>query len=370
MTLTFQDVEKLAAATSPKERIDVAGKVAENFARGIMTGREKDAAIEIFRLLVRDAEVKVRKVLGMQLRACKELPHDIALTLAQDVDVVAAPMLEYSTVLEEADLIAIIRSSRRTAKLSAVARRERVSLRLSDLLLEAYDPIVSATLFRNRGAEISEAGILGTIGLMATEESVIDALVERGGLPLSCVEKIFTSVSTDMKRRLAAQYHVSRHLIEGKMEYAREWATLGTISSAEDQNVEELVRGMLEQRKLTSSIVVRSLCTGDLRFFEHSMAALTGVPIANTRELMRDYGDGGFQSLYRQSPLPPAYYPAVKKLLDVTFEATENGKVVPSDFSKLVVDGITSRGYDKSVEYMPLLLAIIQGSANELASVH
>lgn len=370
MTLTFQDVEKLAAATSPKERIDVAGKVAENFARGLMTGREKDAAIEIFRLLARDAEVKVRKVLGMQLRACNDLPHDIALVLAQDVDAVAVPMLEYSWVLEEADLVAIIRSSRRTAKLGAIARRERVSLRLSDLLLEACDPVVSATLFRNRGAELGEEGILNTIGLMASEDSVIDALVERGGLPLSCVEKIFTSVSLEMKRRLAARYHVSRHLIEGKMEYAREWATLGAAGAAEDENVEELVRGMLERRKLTSSIVVRSLCTGDLRFFEHSMAALAGVPVNNARELMRDYGDGGFLSLYRKSPLPPAYYPAVKKLLDVTFEATQNGKQVPEDFSKLVVDGITSRGYDKSVEYMPLLLAIIQGNANELASVH
>ncbi len=370
MTLTFQDVEKLAAATSSKDRIDVAGKVAENFARGLMNGREKDVAIEIFRLLARDAEVKVRRILGVQLRACKDLPPDIAMTLAKDEDIVAAPMLEYSSVLEEADLIAIIRSSRRTAKLAAIARREQVSSRVSGLLLEACDPVVSTTLFRNRGAEIPEEGLLNTINLMASEESVIDALVERGGLPLSCVEKIFTSVSVEMKRRLAAQYHVSRHLIEGKMEYAREWATLGTIASAEDQNVEELVRGMLEQRKLTSSIVVRSLCTGDLRFFEHSMAALAGVPVTNARELMRDFGEGGFQSLYRQSPLPPAYYPAVKKLLDVTFEATDNGKSVPANFSKQIVDGITSRGYDKSVEYMPLLLAIIQGSANELTSVH
>jgi uncharacterized protein (DUF2336 family) len=127
---------------------------------------------------------------------------------------------------------------------------------------------------------------------------------------------------------------------------------------------------MHAQRKLTSSIVIRSLCVGDLRFFEHAMAELTDVPLDNVRRLMLDAGPNGFKALYRLSPLPPAYYDAVKKLLDLALDATHNGHEHPEDFSKRMIDNIISNGYDLSIEYMPLLLAIIKGNASELTSIH
>lgn len=370
MALTFQDVERLAAANAPRERINIATKVSEGFARRALDGRQKDIAIEIFRLLVRDAEVKVREALSLTLRSSIDLPRDIVLRLAQDEDSVAIHMLEFSPVLEEEDLLALIRASRRTARSAAIARRKYVPMPVSEALLEVTDPVVAADLFINPGAMIDEPLLLLAIERLADQESVIDALVERGNLPVSCIEKIFTTVSVQMKRRLASRFNMSRHLLEGRMEYAREWATLGATVRAEEENVESLVRRLLAERKLTSAIVVRSLCMGDLRFFEHAMAALAGLPVENARQLLMDKGELGFQAIYRQSPLPPSYYPAVKKLLDVTFDASQRGVTTPEDFSKRVVDGIISGGYDKSVQYMPLLLAIIQGSASELASVH
>lgn len=365
MNITFQDVARLAKTRSPRERVGIAEKVAEGYANGSMSAREKDIAIEIFRVLMRDAEIKVREILSQHLKESSDIPHDVALTLARDVETVAIPMLEFSEVLGETDFATIIRLSRNLGKLSAIARRRYVSYEVSDMLLSMEEPELSSALFRNRNANIHEDSILRQIELMAEEESVIDALIERGGLPLSCVEKMFTATSRHIRERLVERYHVSRHLIEGRLEYAREWATLGAATLGDEKDVGALVRHMQEQRKLTSSVVVRSLCVGDLRFFQHAMGLFAGVPVENVRNLMLDGGVAGFESLYKRSPLPPAYYPAVRKLLDVIFHVTDDGHSTPDDFAKRVVEEIQARGYDKSIEYMPVMLAIIQGNASE-----
>lgn len=370
MQLSRSDVERLARATSAKARVDVAGKVADSYAKGHLGGKEKDVAVEIFRLLARDAEVRVREQLSKHLHACEDLPHDVALKLAHDIEQVSIPVLEFSNVLGDTDLISVIQSSHQLAKLSAVARREIVTEYVSDALLSTRQDSVAVTLMENTGAEISEHSLLHTVEAMADRESVIEAMMERGGLPLVCVEKIFMTVSTELKKKLAAQYHMSRHLIEGKLEYAREMTTLGVSGRSDGVNVEALVKHMHNQRKLTSSIVIRGLCVGDVAFFEHAMAELTDVPLENVRRLMLDAGPNGFKALYRLSPLPPAYYEAVKKLLDLALEATHNGNERPEDFSARIIDNIVMNGYDLSIEYMPLLLAIVKGNASEFSSLH
>lgn len=370
MNLTQLDVEKLAQGASVRARIDVAAKVAENFAQGRLGGREKDIAIDILRLLVRDAEIRVRAQLSQQLQSCSELPRDVALQLAQDVEEVSVPLLEFTEVLDEEDFLAIIEASEAVAKLEAIARRQYVSDGMSDALLRKGHEPLTRTLLANKGAFIAERSLLHTIETMATNGSIIEAMMERGGLPVACVEKIFLTVSRGMKEKLAKRYHVSRHLVEGKIEYAREMTTLGVASLGDKVKVEALVKQMHRQHRLTSSVIIRSLCMGDLRFFEQALAELTAVPVENIRQLMRDAGPNGFQSLYRLSPLPPAYYAAVKKLVDMVLEITHNGQKRPANFSQRIVDEISQNGYDLSIEYMPLLLEIIKGNTSEFSSIH
>lgn len=368
--LSPMDVEQLAYAASPHTRADVAGKVAQSYADGTLGGREKDLAIEIFRMLVRDVEVKVREALSHHLKTATDLPYDIVLRLAHDVGQVSAPMLEFSALLDDEALVEIVESSHELVKLLAVAKREVVHEEVSDALLASMQDHVARTLFLNRGALIREETLLWVIEQMSSHESVVDALMQRGGLSVTCVEKIFLTVSDYMKKQLIEKYNISRHLVEGRIEYAREWATLGMAQRSSVENVEALVRHLHEQHKLTSSIVIRSLCVGDLRFFEYAMACLTGVPVDNACLLIRDAGDLGFRSLYRQTPLPPVYYGAVSKVLEITLDVSRNGRDFPNDFCRQVVDNIISRGYDQTVEYMPLLLAIIKGNASEPSRIH
>src|SRR3546814_9519942 len=70
----------------------------------------------IFRRLVADAEVLVRQALAANLKTTADLPHDLAVALARDVDSVSLPVLKYSEVLTDDDLIEIVQIGRASCR--------------------------------------------------------------------------------------------------------------------------------------------------------------------------------------------------------------------------------------------------------------
>ncbi len=84
--LTEADLERLMCDPSPEVRAGTVGKIASHFGSGEFSDSERRLAEEIFRILARDVEVRVREALSVHLKECPQIPHDIALSLAKDVD--------------------------------------------------------------------------------------------------------------------------------------------------------------------------------------------------------------------------------------------------------------------------------------------
>ncbi len=107
--LTRADVERLLTDPSPRTRARTTAKIAAQFDARMLSPAERRVAEDIFRTLVKDAGILVREALAAHLKSTPDLPHDVALALAKDVDSVALPMLKFSEVLTEEDLIEIVR---------------------------------------------------------------------------------------------------------------------------------------------------------------------------------------------------------------------------------------------------------------------
>jgi len=108
LSLSHDYVAQLLSEPSPENRAATAENVGEFYADGEPSEAEKAIAQDIFRAMVRDAEVRVREALAQTLKESPDLPSDVARTLAADVDSVALPVIEYSQVLTDEDLIEIL----------------------------------------------------------------------------------------------------------------------------------------------------------------------------------------------------------------------------------------------------------------------
>jgi len=323
--LSEADVKRLLTDRSAETRVVTAGKIAGEFSTGRLGPRERALAIEIFRIMVQDAELRVRLTLSEQLKQCTDLPRDVARTLANDVEQVALPMLEFTTVLTDADLIEIIACLSR-AKQRVIARRAAVSAAVSAALVDQGDADVAAHLVANRGATIEEPDLLKLVETHGADEDVMRPLIDRSELPLPVAEKLVHRASEEMRRRLVERHNLSDVLAASLARQSREKVTVGMLTpGTDDAEVERIVDHLRANGRLTPSLMLRTLCEGDLRFFEAAMAALAGIPWLNASRLIHEAGSRGLAALCRAAGLPDNLYPAFHAGLMVVKETEFDG---------------------------------------------
>ncbi len=326
--LTEEDVRRLKADRTARTRETTAAKVADQFSHGQLSDSEREIAEEIFRFLVRDVAVKVREALCQHLKECRNVPHDVALSLARDVESVALPMLESSVVLSDEDLIEIVRSQS-PAKQKAVARREEVSEQVSEALIDTENEEVVTTLVENTNAEIGEQAMQKVVETFPDNGVVQGILVQRPELPISVAERLVGLVSYTMRQHLIDHYDFPIDETGDVVKQTRERATLSLIGTSENlEKVRRLVRQLFANGHLTPSILLRSMSMGKLIFFEVAMAELAKVPIMTVRTLLYEQGSHGFSSIYQRAGLPslllPAFQAAVGAILKTESEGTRN----------------------------------------------
>ena len=323
-SLSQSDVARLLAEPSPHVRAEVAGKLAAEIDSPRLTDAELKLAQDIIGIMAKDIEATVRTALSQSLRGAARLPHAVALRLANDIEAVALPVLTYSPVLTDQDLVDVVKEGS-SAKQEAIAGRPHVSEKVSDMLIAEAGEKAVATLMGNITAHISETGLGKAVDRFKESEIVKSSMVKRDSLPVTVAERLVTLVSEQLKDYLVSHHELPPAMAADLVLQSRERSVINLNSGANDQDVEKLVAQMHANKRLTSSIVLRALCMGDLAFFEAAVAVLANVPLLNARILIHDAGRLGLKSLYVKSGLPPRLLPAVRVAIEVVRETPMDG---------------------------------------------
>ena len=349
--LSAADVERLAANPSPGARVETAAKLAGDYGRASLTEAERELAQEIFRLMLRDAEVRVREALSINLKSNPLIPHDVAMALASDVESVAIPMLEASDVLTTEDLIEIVRSQK-PGKQMAIANRRTVHADVADALVENSAVEAVAKLVGNPGAHLTEPCIHRVVDRFGDKEAVQKPLINRPVLPVTVAERLVTRVASHLRGELLSRHKISPDLAADIILQSRERATVGLAMSASDDEVAALVGQLAINNRLTSSLVLRAICMGNLKFFEHAITRLAGVPIANTRLLIHDRGGAGLETLCKRAELPKGIFPALKAAVSVIGETDFDGSDGELErYSRRVIERVLTQYEMLGVEF-------------------
>ncbi len=360
--LRDEDVARLLANPTADIRAEIAGKIASQHPD--LSASQRQMAEEIFRLMVKDAEVRVREALARQLKENPLVPHDVALTLARDVEAVALPILQFSEVLTDEDLVEIVRSQG-AEKQVAVAKRAHVSAHLADALVGTHDENVVATLVSNEGAELSETTLQKVVEEFGGSDAVGEPLIKRRSLPVTVAERLMTRVSENLREALMRRPDVSAETATHLLIQARELAVLGLADA--DTDVLKLVDHLYRNGRLTPSIILRAVCMGDMTFFEASVAKLARIKLENARTLIHDAGKRGFEALFDKAGLPKPFFRAMRAAVDVMTEMEYDGG--PNDrerFSRRMIERILTQYGDLGVEFENDDLEYLLAKVNQL----
>lgn len=364
--LTEEDVSKLLKNPSGDVRAETAAKLAREFDSSKLGERERTLAEEIFRLMVRDAEVRVRESLSEHLKANPMVPHDVAIALAKDVSSVSLPVLRFSEVLTDEDLIEIV-NSHDEGKSIAIAERPSVSASVAEALVETNDENVVARLVSNDGADISEKTFERVVENFGDKESVQKGMVNRSKLPVTISERLVSIVSEHLKEQLVTKHELPNALATDLFLQAREKATLGLSEDSTEAQLESMVQQMHRSGRLTPSILLRSLSMGDIRFFEAAMAEMAGVQLVNVRVLIHDSGDLGLKGLYNKTGLPEQMFPIFRCAVEVSDETDYDGREQDRErYSRRMIERIMTQYEELGIEIDSDDIDYLLGKMNEL----
>ncbi|MBM3521765.1 MAG: DUF2336 domain-containing protein [Alphaproteobacteria bacterium] len=356
--LSLQDVERLLSDGSPHARAATATKIATLVDMPSLGAQQRRDLQVVLNLFARDAEIMVRAALAEQLKSSPNLPVELAARLARDTIEVATPILASSDVLTD-DLLVEIIAAGDAGKQLAIAGRSTVSATVSEVLIEKGQEVAVARLAGNDGAQIADGGFERMLERFANSETVATGLANRQKLPPTIAEKVIARVSNRLSADLVARHALPERVADQLVDQAREKATAGYAAMVgEAEASRALARQMHQNGKLTSTIVLRSLCMGDLPFFEAAMSIKAGIPLASTQTLIHDVGGRGIKAITERAQLPTAFLPAVRAAVGAILETDYDG--MPGDrvrFMKRVIERVLTQVEEVGAETLDYLLA-------------
>ncbi|MBE6452410.1 MAG: DUF2336 domain-containing protein [Alphaproteobacteria bacterium] len=342
--LTKQDIRILAEDPKPANKAIIAQKVSNYYKNSPISSLGINLAEDIFRIMLKDAEEKVRQALSESLKNCKSLPKDIINSIINDSDNVASPFLQHYPNLSNEDIVRILNIPS-IAKQKAVALRLNLPPEISQYIVDKCPEEIVSTLISNETANISEQTYAAILQKYKQSTKIKERLVMRTELPTSVIEKIANTLSEELKKRLILSHNMPVDLASDIIEDVKEKATLKISEDySSDKQIEELVHQLYSSNRLTPNLVVRSICMGDLKFFEYSIVYLSNTPILEVRKtLFTPSADFMVRNLLRKAFIPKSMFPAVfsalKVIKEIHFDCCKSNR---KNFAHKVIERILS----------------------------
>jgi uncharacterized protein (DUF2336 family) len=285
----------LAEDRNEDVRCDLAGKIAR-LAPDLPADerdRIRELTIEALEILARDELVRVRRILAETLKDVANVPREVMLRLARDTElVVAAPVLQFSPLLTDRDLIEIIASPSVAGALSAISRRAAVSEAVSDALVHSEDWDAVSALLANPSAQIREETLDQLVEGSRTVTSLQMPIVRRPRLPLRAARKLASFVADAVLAVLMRREDLDEDTAElvsdtvrrrmrergADADPAEEAPHVAAIR--EPARIAEEVCRLHREGKLDDGRISSELTSGNRAFVTEALAVKAGLPAA------------------------------------------------------------------------------------------
>jgi uncharacterized protein (DUF2336 family) len=305
-------------------------QVAPNLSREA-TEKVQAQTYEALEMLANDQITKVRAVLSQALKDVVDAPTDIIRTLANDIEIeVSGPVLEFSPVLTDADLIEIIESGPAPGGVAAIARRRAVSENLADAIVETDDVEGIADLLGNGSAQLREEALDDLIDRSASQELWQPPLVARKQLPEGAAQRMAGFIAENLLLELSKRTDMDATTMAAVGEIVRD--RLG----GEGGDKKALAAGFdflkvdppldTAQRlhnagKLLDKVVLKALQAGDHAFVFAALIVRADVHLSLARKIFVEKNPTGIVALIGKAKMPASMVVMVQQQM---------GRVAPS----------------------------------------
>jgi uncharacterized protein (DUF2336 family) len=256
---------------------------------GTLTEAERSLMTDILRRLSRDIEMTIRIELARSLSARPDAPRDLACVLADQEIEVAFPILMQSRVLEDVDLIEVVRTQSHQHRLTVAMRRD-ISSNVCEALVENGDSEIVVTMLRNESARLDHALMDRIAETSKADDALRQPLLVRHDLPPALARRMFAWVSVALRQYIVDHFNLDADRIDDELSGALEKTPLSDEFENPRTPMETMVERLAQDGKLTIDFVMRALRRGEIAAFEAAFAQLAGIRLRLARRIIYEPG--------------------------------------------------------------------------------
>lgn len=256
----------------------------------ILSDRERALMTEILRQLIHDVEISVRRALAERLAEQPLAPHELVIALANDDIEVAHPLLVNSDVLQDLELIEIIRNRTLEHQL-AIGIRKSVSEEVTDALVATDSVDVIKTLLENHHAKISQRTMEYLVEQSQRVDTYQNPLLRRPDLDTTLAKRMYWWVSAALRSYILERYEVDPGELDETME-----STVKALTEGDDEfkpKAVALADELADRKEITPALILKTLREGEVALFAALFARYTGIRLQLVQRMLFEPGGEG-----------------------------------------------------------------------------
>jgi uncharacterized protein (DUF2336 family) len=294
--------------TAPaSERAEATRALARAYLISDLAEEDRIAAEGALLMLLDDASPLVRRAMADVFARSADAPPTIVHALANDQPAVAAPILEHSPLLVDADLVDIVATVAGELQ-SAVARRELLPATVCAAIAEVGGPEACLALLENVDADVIAFSLDRIAARHGHLAPIRELLIARDDLPAPTRLMLADKLSD-----LLTEFAIGSDWLDEprgarlKAE-ARERTRIQVAAEARGADLAALVAHLRQTGQLTAGLLLRALLCGNSSLLEYSLSDLAGMPVSRVSSLVADRNGSAITALMSRAGLPASTF--------------------------------------------------------------
>lgn len=245
-------------------------------------------ALKVLEKLAQDTLPRVRAMVAEVIKSADNVPPSLVRDLAFDLEaVVSCPILEYSPLLSDADLLEIITTGAVSDRLSAIARRSSVSPTVSEAVVATFDVPAVAALLANPSAQIREETLETVIASAAAIEQWHEPLVMRAELSVRAMRRVSEFVAASLIAKLAERHDLDAATqAELRATVRRRLIEASPSSTGAGEAAQRKAEEMYRAGTLNESVLLDALDRGERDFVMTGLILMSRLPAQVVRRII------------------------------------------------------------------------------------
>jgi uncharacterized protein (DUF2336 family) len=301
------------------ERAEATRALARAWLISDLSDDDRTAAEGALLMLLDDCSPLVRQAMAEVFSRSADAPAAIVQALSLDQASVALPILEYSPLLIDADLVDIVATGDDQMQ-CAIARRINLPPSVSAAIAEVGTPAAALELIENPHAELAPFSWDRIVERHGHLAAIRESMLVLEGLPAATRMALVAKLSDTLAQFVVARNWLSADRAGRIAGEAVERSTVNIAARSYGEDMRGLVAHLRVTGQLTAGLILRALLSGNLELFDAALAELSGLPQARVNALLHDRGGASLQALLIRAGLPESTYVAFRVALEVSHE--------------------------------------------------